>query len=126
MPLIPRPRMRWSGAEVSEVTSKRLRRGQGQRRSRLIERLSSCVSALICGPESVSVDNRMHRMCAGAHSTAVKLLIATVSNTGPATMSKRTGPQQDQRRRQAMAEQAFCFVLGGVLPLAGVLWLFCH
>src|SRR3954471_17761390 len=33
--------------------------------------------------------------------------------------------QQDQRRGQAMAEQAFCFVLGGILPLAGVLWLFC-
>jgi hypothetical protein len=34
--------------------------------------------------------------------------------------------QQDQRRGLAMAEQAFCFVLGGILPLAGVLWLFCH
>jgi hypothetical protein len=34
--------------------------------------------------------------------------------------------QQDLRRGQAMAEQAFCFVLGGILPLAGVLWLFCH
>ena len=36
-----------------ETASKRLRRGQGQRRSRLIERPSSCVSALICGPEGV-------------------------------------------------------------------------
>ena len=34
--------------------------------------------------------------------------------------------QQDRRRGLAMAEQAFCFVLGGILPLAGVLWLFCH
>jgi len=25
-----------------------------------------------------------------------------------------------------MAEQAFCFVLGGILPLVVVLWLFCH
>src|SRR3954447_17436493 len=42
-----------------------------------------------------------------------------VSLTAPAT-------QQDQGRGQAMAEQAFCFVLGGILPLAGILWLFCH
>jgi hypothetical protein len=42
-----------------------------------------------------------------------------VSLTAPAS-------HQDQQRGLAMAEQAFCFVLGGVLPLAGVLWLFCH
>src|SRR5215213_3052837 len=33
----------------------------------------------------------MHPMCVGAHSTAVRLLIATVTNSGPAVMSNRTG-----------------------------------